>query len=247
MRALIGLDDLPGGIRRVADRLRDCEERVARAAERGGRTGNDAKILVVSKYVDEDVLHGLYDLGVRDFGENRIQVLEARRAAFESMPDAHVHFIGHLQRNKVRKALELASVVHSVDSERLFREIASRVRTEPSFADRAPPAFYLEANISNEEQKTGATLDTVRAIAELARNDELLAPQVRGLMGMAARTDDPQTARSAFRALRELRDRLVGEGFLVEGAGLSMGMSADFEIAVEEGATIVRIGSVLYR
>ncbi|MEM7235387.1 MAG: YggS family pyridoxal phosphate-dependent enzyme [Planctomycetota bacterium] len=242
MYPLIPLSELPGGPDGVRSRLAACERDLAAAAERSGRSASDVRILTVSKYVGADVLGLLYELGVRDFGENRVQVLETKTETFADFSDARLHFIGHVQRNKLRKVLTTCEALHSLDSSRLLSEMVKRV----GLGDPAPKELYVEVNVSGEEQKSGVAPGELAQLLEDVQSSPL-APSLRGLMTMAPRSAEKEATRPVFRGLRELRDEQVAKGLLPEGAGLSMGMSQDFDVAIEEGATIVRIGSLLFR
>jgi len=242
-RRVLTARDLPGDARgTLASNLERCRSRIAAAARRAGREPEDVGLLVVSKYVDVDVMRVLHDLGVREFGENRVQDALRKKEALGDLKDLRLHFVGHLQRNKARRAASTFASIQSLDSRRLatlFEEI---------FTDLpgAPPELYIEANLSNEPRKTGVPFEDLDGlldeISRLPRVDAALT----GFMGMAPYHDDPEASRPFFRRLRELRDRAVATGRLPAGAGLSMGMSRDYEVAVEEGATVVRIGSALY-
>lgn len=215
--------------------LRKVQARIAGAAARAGRSPEEVALLPITKSVGAEAVCALRDLGVREVGENR--VLEAIEKASACPRDLSWHMVGHLQTNKVRKALGLFSVVHSVDSLRLARvldEEAARVGRKID--------IYLEVNVSGEASKGGLRPEEALPLAKQAAGFPCL--EVRGLMTMAPIADDPERVRPVFRALRQLRDRIVAEG--VPARGLSMGMTQDFEVAIEEGATIVRIGTALF-
>ena len=244
LKQLLTLSDLPGDpLEFLSGRLDDCRRRIAAAALRCGRTASEIQLLPVTKYVDTEIIRLLYQLGVRDFGENRAQEAIQKAEALRDLPDLRLHFIGHLQRNKVRKILEHCAVLQSLDSLRLLDEIDSRLAS----SGHAAPTVYVEVNISGERQKTGIAPEELEGLLEAAAGKPMIGPNVRGLMGMALRVDDPEAARPCFRQLRELRDRNREAGLLPDVAALSMGMSTDFPVAIEEGATIVRVGTILYR
>ncbi len=240
LRTLENLGDAPRA--RLERNLRSCRDAVADAALRAGRDAGDVLLLVVSKYVDADVVRLLWELGVRDFGENRVQQALPKIATLDDLEGARFHFIGHLQRNKARRVIDEFQAFHALDSERLARELETRLEAR----DAASFDLWVEVNISGEAQKTGLTPDALPSLLEVIAESPTLAPRCRGLMGMARYDADPENARPAFRTLRRLRDDAVGRGLLPADAGLSMGMSADFEVAIEEGATVVRVGSALY-
>ncbi len=228
---------------RLTDNLAVVRECIAAAARRAGRTAGDITLVAVTKYVDAAVASALADAGCLDLGESRPQELwlKAEACAGRSL---RWHLIGHLQRNKVHRTLPLVAVVHSVDSSRLLVELD---RESAALQRRTP--VLLEVNISGDATKHGfQPAEMADALAAAARCANV---EVRGLMGMASREGDLSAARDDFRRLRELRDQLrdrlrEGGGSTIPLNDLSMGMSGDFEVAVEEGATIVRIGSRLF-
>lgn len=223
---------------RIADNLARIRERIAAAAERCGRPPEAVTLVAVTKSADAAAARELALAGCCQLGEGRPQELWHKYASLSDLP-IHWHLIGHLQRNKVERTLPLVSLIHSVDSERLLRAIDAAAEALPQTA-----AVLLEVNISGDLSKHGfAPQEMPDRIAGLA---EFKRVSVRGLMGMAALEGDIDSARRDFQRLRELRDqlrRLPGGKGLVE---LSMGMSGDFDAAIEEGATIVRIGSALF-
>jgi pyridoxal phosphate enzyme (YggS family) len=214
------------------------EERLARALGRAGRSRADVTLVAVTKTVGPSVAALLPGLGVNDLGESRPQALWCKAAALA--PTVRWHLVGHLQRNKVERVLPLVARTHSVDSLRLLAAIEAEAAKR-----QAPAEVLLEVNCSGEAAKQGFSPDEVPALA-----DELVKlkwARVGGLMTMAAPADDPEEARPTFALLRRLRDRLreaVGGALALEH--LSMGMSGDFEVAIEEGATLIRLGTVLF-
>lgn len=224
---------------------------IARAAERAGRDAAAVTLLAVTKYVDADAVRLLYQAGARDIGENTVQSLMAKSEALSDLADIRWHLIGHLQRNKAARAVQAAASIQSVDSERLLREIGKQVTRRGV----ALPELYIEVNVARERQKTGLPPDALRDLLGLAQEPGLLPSSgdrnvprqpVRGLMAMAPWSEEPEDSRPYFRRLRNLRDALIEEGLLPAGADLSMGMSGDFRVAVEEGATCVRVGTLLF-
>ncbi|MFO0845487.1 MAG: YggS family pyridoxal phosphate-dependent enzyme [Gemmataceae bacterium] len=212
--------------------LARVEKRLATACARAGRPRASVTLVAVTKTVSVEVATELAALGVRDLGENRPQELW-RKA--EALNEIRWHLIGHLQRNKIDRTLPLVHRIHSVDSLRLLEAI-----------DAVGPAdVLLEVNCSGEASKGGFSPAEVTALHEALQR--LRQTRVAGLMTMAALEDDPERCRPTFRSLRALRDdlqqRVGGRHQLSE---LSMGMSNDFEVAVEEGATLVRIGTALF-
>jgi len=216
----------------------DVRERVARASERGGRP-NDVRVVAVSKGHPPAAVEAALRAGLAVFGENRIQELESKVAAV-GRARAEWHMIGHLQRNKARVGVRLFDSIHSVDSIRLARTLSRE-------AERAGGRVsgLLQVNISGEETKGGfeepEVVDALGTVAELEWLD------IQGLMTMAPWTDDETVLRRVFRRTRELLDRCAREvPEALKARELSMGMTNDFEIAIEEGATLVRLGTVLF-
>jgi pyridoxal phosphate enzyme (YggS family) len=222
----------------LAERLAEVEARLERAARRSGRTRRDVRLVAVTKTVNAELAALLPSLGVLDLGENRPQELW-RKA--ELLPrNVSWHLIGHLQRNKVKRTLPLVACIHSVDSVRLLQEIEGEAGTQ-----QRPIEALLEVNASGEATKSGFRPEEVPNLAPVL--DGLRHVRVRGLMTMAAPEEDPHRCRPTFVRLRELRETLrqrLGPAHPLPH--LSMGMSNDFEVAVEEGATLVRLGTVLF-
>ncbi len=219
----------------LADRLAAVRGRVADAARRSGRDPTDVTLVAVTKAVTPAVAAVVAELGTLDLGESRPQELWKKAAA---VPAARWHLIGHLQRNKLDRTIPLACLVHSVDSERLLDALDAFGR-----ARGTPIPVLLEVNCSREAAKGGLPPDALPALGDTLAARTGVA--VRGLMTMAAYSDAPETARPTFAELRRLRDRLrAATGLPLPD--LSMGMSGDFEVGVEEGATLVRVGSTLF-
>jgi pyridoxal phosphate enzyme (YggS family) len=219
----------------LASRLADVRGRIAAACARAGRSPTDVTLVAVTKYVSAEVAALLPELGVTDLGESRPQELWKKA---EAVAGARWHLIGHLQRNKLDRTVPLVSLVHSVDSERVLDALAA-------FGAKRGAAVrvLLEVNCSREAAKGGFSPDAVPAVGDRAVS--LPGIELCGLMTMAAYSDDPDDARPTFAELRRLRaDLRTRTGLPLPE--LSMGMSGDFEVAVEEGATFVRIGSTLF-
>lgn len=217
--------------------LGDVRAKIAAAAARAGRNADDVEIVAVTKTHGEETVREALDAGLGIIGENKVQEAMWKKAASPSGPEWHL--IGHLQTNKVRQALETFDVIHSVDSLRL----ADRIN---SVADNLglSPRILLEVNVSGEKSKSGMAPAAVReAVEHIMRECPRLT--LEGFMTMAPVCEDAEEARPVFRALRELRDRLEQE-FKASFPRLSMGMSGDYEVAVEEGATWIRLGTVLF-
>jgi len=220
----------------VAERLDAVHARVAGACARGGRAPAGVEVLVVSKTVAAERVREAVEAGQRLFGESRQQEASAKIPLLPS--SLQWHFIGPLQRNKVRKVLPLVEAIHSVDSVPLARQIDAVAAELGLF-----PKVFLEVNLAGEASKHGFTPEALRAaLDELLRLPRL---EVLGLMTVPPVAEDPQQSRPWFATLRTLRDELAHNAG-VPITGLSMGMSDDFEVAVEEGATIIRVGSVVF-
>ncbi len=213
--------------------------RIAAAATQAGRRPEAVRLVAVTKYVDAAMTRMLVDAGCRDLGEARPQQLWDKAAALADL-GIRWHLIGHLQRNKVRRTLPLVHLLHSGDSLRLLEEVNAE-----QAAQSAPLPVLLEVNVSGDAAKHGFAIDDVAPLADAL--SKLTHLDVRGLMCMAGLEGDAAESRREFAVLRELRDRLrrdwSGRYTLDE---LSMGMSGDFEAAVAEGSTMVRVGSALF-
>jgi pyridoxal phosphate enzyme (YggS family) len=224
---------------RIGENLAWVRERIAKAAMRAGRSAEEIKLVAVTKYVGQAVISALVQAGCTDLGESRPQQLWQKSEDLADLP-IRWHLIGHLQRNKVRRTLPLTSMIHSADSMRLIKAIDE---TAAELGRQA--SILLEVNTCGDPAKGGFQSHEVESLLpELATYGHV---EIRGLMCMASLEGGMEAARRDFAALRKLRDRMrlhcTPEIALDE---LSMGMSGDFETAVEEGATIVRIGSALY-
>lgn len=220
----------------ISARLREVLARIESAATRAGRSPASARLVAVSKTHPAEAVAAAASAGQRVFGESRVQ--EARDKVPSCPPGLEWHFIGHLQKNKVRQAIPLFGLFHSIDSAALAFA-ANRIAGEMG---RTVPCL-LEANVSGEDTKHGFAPEALRAeFAALARLPNL---KILGLMTMAPYSNNPEDARPFFRALRELRDELQANHGLPLPE-LSMGMSGDFEPAVEEGSTLVRVGTAIF-
>lgn len=219
--------------------LANVRERIAAACRRAGRKESDVTLVAVTKTVTPAEVAELYRLGVRDFGENRVQDGLERKQALNAA-DSRWHMIGHLQRNKAAAALAGGFTrIHSVESDKLVEVLDRECGKAGMRAE-----IFLEANVSGEESKYGQSTDGLLVLAEKASAAANL--DLVGLMTMAPFTDDPETSRPFFRELARCRDDLekrLGKKL----PALSMGMTGDFEVAVEEGATVVRVGTALFR
>lgn len=220
----------------IAERVERARERIAAACAKAGRSADEVEIIGVTKTHGPDVVREAWEADIRIMGENRVQ--EAGWKIPQSVGGPEWHMIGHLQRNKVRPALEFFSVIHSVDSLRLLDQI-ERVAEEAG----KRPEILLEVNVAGESSKDGMSPEEAPVLVERAL--ECRNVTLTGLMTMAPFFPEAEQARPVFARLRELRDELESR-FAVGLPQLSMGMSNDFEVAVEEGATWVRLGTVLF-
>ena len=223
-------------LKRNLDRVR---ERIGEAAARAGRSADDVSIIVVTKYASADVIAALAKIGVRDIGENYVQDALAKREALgDAAKGLKWHMIGHLQRNKAKKALTLFHTLHSLDSERLMLHLCRLLERNGGCL----PVF-IEVKTSEEGSKFGADEDETFRMAEFLLTRKEF--RFMGLMTMAPFFEDAESARPYFVRLRELRERLRDSFGKSVAPYLSMGMSSDFEVAVQEGATHLRIGSAI--
>ena len=212
----------------LPDRLAAVRERIARAAERVRRDPAQILLLAVTKVFPVSFIREAYDLGLRDFGENYVQEFETKAPQVSGLQGARFHLIGHLQSNKSSKAAELFAVINTVDSIRLARRLNEAGRSLD---------LMLEVKLSPEQAKSGATPEELPELIAAVRACHNL--RLLGLMTMPPWSDDPELSRPYFRDLRELAERHA----LPQ---LSMGMSGDFEVAIEEGSTCVRVGTALF-
>lgn len=211
-------------------------EEIAAALERSGREDSGARLLVASKYYSPEQISMLAEAGVDLLGENKAEELAEKQARFGS--DFEWHFIGHLQRRKARDVVSRVSLIHSVDSERLIGELAKR-------APESGVEVLLQVNVSGEEAKYGVSEGEVERLLEAAASTEG-AVRVRGFMTIAPQVEDPEDVRYVFAKLRAIRDSLRGMwNPHFDLSELSMGMSGDYQVAVEEGATLLRVGRTL--
>lgn len=219
-------------------RIESVRSQLHRSAHAANRDPAGVTIVAVSKSVDRTTVDAAYEAGLRHFGENR--VLDAVAKFATPLPDdAVLHLIGQLQTNKAAPAVRLFGVIESVDRRSLILELEKQAA---KFGQRVP--VLLQVNMSGEEQKAGCAIDEAGELLGLIASCGLLQP--RGLMTMAPLVTDPEEVRPVFRGLRQLRDRLAGNHAEIDLSWLSMGMSNDFGVAIEEGATHVRVGRALF-
>ena len=220
----------------IAENLAFLRAKIEETCNRSGRNSAEVKLIAVSKYFGVDAIIEAKNCGLTDFGENRAQELTLK---FENLGDSVVwHMIGTLQKNKVKYAVNAAELIHSVDSLELVEEINKRAEKTGKVQK-----ILLEVKTSEEETKSG--LETENEILSLVKRcSELKNIELKGLMTMAPLTEDANIIRKSFRDLRNLKDQINNKGYnLTE---LSMGMTSDFEIAIEEGATMIRVGSAIF-
>ncbi len=226
----------------LSGRLGQVRERIAAACARAGRPPDGVTLVAVTKTVPAEVAAVMPELGVHDLGESRPQELWRKAAVLPAT--VRWHLIGHLQRNKAERTLWQVDMIHSVDSVRLLEALDAEAARQPS-RQGGGVSVLLEVNASREANKHGFAPEDVPAL--IPEINKLREVRVRGLMTMAAYNEDAEAARPVFALVRQLRDRLRGEVAPAHPLDhLSMGMSNDFEVAVEEGATLVRLGTVLF-
>ncbi|AZR73022.1 YggS family pyridoxal phosphate enzyme [Anoxybacter fermentans] len=224
----------------LLERLADVQRRIRLAAERVNRNPEEIKLIPVSKYHSIEKIQTLLKAGIYDFGESRVQELREKQSQLPK--DVNWHLIGHLQRNKVKYVVRMPNckLIHSVDNLRLVQEIQRRCELEDTTMD-----ILVQVNVANDDAKfgilSGEALEFVKKVAEFDR------VKVKGLMTIVPEVDDPEEVRPYFRRLKELSEEIRKAAIPgVEMAELSMGMTNDFEVAIEEGATMVRIGSAIF-
>ncbi len=223
----------------IKENVAGVRERIASACRRYGRRPEDVKLLAISKTFPPECIRAAYEAGLRDFGENRVQEAQAKRPVLSDLSITW-HLVGHLQTNKARAARELFQWVHSVDSLRLAQKLDQAA--SPG-AGRLP--VLLEVNLGGEESKAGVGETEITLLGEQVSRLAML--ELRGLMVIPPFFDDSERARPYFRRLRELAREIDGRNIPnVSMRELSMGMSHDFEVAIEEGSTVVRVGTAIF-
>jgi pyridoxal phosphate enzyme (YggS family) len=224
----------------IADRLATVRERVARAASRSGREASAVTLVGVSKTHPAAAVRAAFEAGLLAFGENKVQEAEGKVQALGDLRPRGLrwHLVGHLQSNKARKAVPLFDVVHSVDSADLGRRLHAAAAESGRVLD-----VLVQVDLAGEATKHGLPEADLLPALEALRG--LASLRVLGLMVLPPLHDDPEETRPFFRRLRARRDEAAARG-LLQGAELSMGMSHDFEVAIEEGATLVRVGTALF-
>lgn len=223
----------------VKENLMEVESRVQAACKRAGRPREDVLLIAVSKTKPVELIREIMETGTKDFGENKVQEMCSKIE--EIKEPLNWHLIGHLQRNKVKYIVDKACLIHSVDSLRLAEEIQKEAVKKG--VDKVP--VLIEVNMAQEASKDGINAsETEELVREIAKLPNV---QIRGLMTIAPFVDDPEENRVHFQAMRRLRDQLRAMDIPgVEMTELSMGMTNDFEVAIEEGTTMVRVGTAIF-
>ncbi len=223
----------------IQENVARVQERIAAACRRNGRRVEEVRLIAISKTMPPEAIRAAYDAGLREFGENRVQEAKAKRSALADLT-ATWHLVGHLQTNKAKPARDLFHWIHSVDSLRLAEKLAQAAACT---SDRLP--ILLEVNLGEETAKSGVRAEEVASLAQQISQLETL--ELRGLMVIPPFFEDPERVRPYFRRLRELaREIDAPKSPNVSMQDLSMGMSHDFEVAIEEGATMVRVGTAIF-
>ena len=226
----------------IADNIVSVRERIARAASRAGGNPDSITLMAVSKTVEPQRILEAYDAGIRVFGENRVQEFDEKVPVLQDLKEAEWHLIGHLQTNKARKAVEIFEAIDSVDSLRLAQKLDQAAQQ----VGKVLPVL-IEINVGGEENKNGVSAASVELEEILQATDALKNLRVRGLMTIPPYTEDPQGARPYFQKLRQLRDSIAARSLpRIDMHVLSMGMSHDFEVAIEEGSTCIRVGTAIF-
>ena len=223
----------------IKENLENVERRICEACERSGRKREDVTLVAVSKTYDSSCVLEAYDAGAREFGENRVQELTQKQDELKDL-DIRWHLIGHLQKNKVKYIIGRTALIHSVDSFELAEMISRKSEAEGIVTD-----ILVEINIGDESSKFGVKPE--EALKTVEEMSVLKGIHIRGLMAVAPITDDPENNRKYFRRMRDLAVDIGSKNIdNVTMYELSMGMTGDFETAIEEGATIVRIGTAIF-
>jgi PLP dependent protein len=231
----------------VSQNLEQVRERIRIAAEAVGKSPESVRLIAVSKFQPVAAIREAYDAGQREFGENYVQELTGKSEELADLADIRWHLIGHLQRNKARKVVSIATAVQSLDSSELALELGKRCgsseqeRAQRLGVERTRLDVLVEVNIAGESQKSGAPPELVPRVIEAIEQQPAL--RLRGLMCVPPHSENAADARPHFDALRTLRDSLGGPERLPE---LSMGMTADLEHAISAGATLVRVGTAIF-
>jgi len=226
----------------ISENIAELRERINAAAQLAGRRAEEIRLMAVTKTHPPERIREAYHAGLRLFGENRVQEFAGKAAALAGLPGAEWHMIGHLQTNKAAKAVELFGAVDSVDSLKLAEKLDASARSMGKKLD-----VLIEVNVGGESAKSGVALDSPGLEEILSAAPRLEGLSFRGLMTVPPFTEDPDGARPYFRKLRALRDKIAERKLPAVGMDvLSIGMSHDFEVAIEEGSTCVRVGTAIF-
>jgi PLP dependent protein len=226
----------------IVENISALQEKLEQSAKRAGRNPSEIALMAVTKTHAPERIREAYAAGLRLFGENRVQEFSTKAPALSDLPGAEWHMIGHLQSNKAAKAAELFSAIDSIDSLKL----AERLNTAAQALSKTLEVL-IEVNVGAEDAKSGVAPDSPELENLLTAASRLEALKIRGLMTVPPHTEDPEGARPYFRQLRTLRDQIAARNLPALSMDiLSMGMSHDFEVAIEEGSTCIRIGTAIF-
>jgi PLP dependent protein len=226
----------------IAGSIDSVRERISGAARRAGRNPDSVTLMAVSKVVEPERIRQAYQAGIRIFGENRVQEFAEKAPALADLAAAEWHLIGHLQTNKARRAVELFQGIDSVDSLRLAQKLDQAAQQTEKILQ-----VLIEINVGGEENKSGIAADSTELKELLQGVQALERLEIHGLMTIPPYTENPDGGRPYFRMLRELRDSIASRRLPgIRMDVLSMGMSHDFEVAIEEGSTCVRVGTAIF-
>jgi len=226
----------------IRENIAVLQEKILQAGKRSDRNPSEIALMAVTKTHPPARIREAYEAGLRLFGENRVQEFAGKASALADLPGARWHMIGHLQTNKAAKAAELFDAVDSVDSVKLAERLDAAAR-----ASNKKLQVLIEINVGGEDAKTGVALDSPELENLLAAAPRLEALNFRGLMTIPPFTEDPEGARPYFRMLRGFRDQIAARNLpAITSETLSMGMSHDFAVAIEEGSTCIRIGTAIF-
>jgi PLP dependent protein len=226
----------------IAENIAQVRERIAAAARRAARSPDEITLMGVSKTFPADRIREAYAAGLRVFGENKVQEFTTKAEALRDLRDAEWHMIGHLQTNKAARAAELFGSVDSVDSVRMAEKLNASAQTTKKLL-----SILIEINVGGEQAKSGVAPDSDELQRILQGAPRWVNLNIQGLMTVPPYTEDPEGSRPYFRQLRQIRDKIEARALTKTGtAVLSMGMSHDFEVAIEEGATCIRVGTAIF-
>jgi hypothetical protein len=226
----------------IAENIAQVRDRIAAAARRAARSPDEITLMGVSKTFPADRIREAYTAGLRVFGENKVQEFAPKAEALRDLRDAEWHMIGHLQTNKAARAAELFGSVDSVDSVRMAEKLNASAQTTKKLL-----SILIEINVGGEQAKSGVRPDSDELEQILQGAPRWVNLKIQGLMTVPPYTEDPEGSRPYFRQLHQIRDKIAARALPRVGtAVLSMGMSHDFEVAIEEGATCIRVGTAIF-